>query len=69
MAMAASDRATRLQEASGGAANAPDRVQCYQPYGVEGLLVASIDPGLATGQLAASVEHSDASSQHSHGNP
>jgi predicted amidohydrolase len=28
-------------------------VQCYQPYGVEGLLVADIDPGLATGQLAS----------------
>lgn len=27
-------------------------VQCYQAYGVEGLLIADIDPGLATGQLA-----------------
>jgi predicted amidohydrolase len=28
-------------------------VQCYQPYGVEGLLVADIDLGLATGLLAS----------------
>ena len=28
-------------------------VQCYQPYGVEGLLIADIDPNLATGQLAS----------------
>lgn len=27
-------------------------VQCYQPYGEEGLLVADIDPSLATGLLA-----------------
>jgi predicted amidohydrolase len=28
-------------------------VQCYQPYGVEGLLIADIDLGLATGLLAS----------------
>lgn len=27
-------------------------VQCYQPYGTEGLLIADIDPSLATGLLA-----------------
>jgi predicted amidohydrolase len=28
-------------------------LQCYQPYGQEGLLIADIDTGLATGLLAA----------------
>jgi predicted amidohydrolase len=28
-------------------------VQCWQPYGVEGLLMADIDPALATGLLAS----------------
>jgi len=36
----------------GGASGRDGAVQCYQPYGREGLLVADVDLDVATGMLA-----------------